>query len=93
MFWTTLDAAELAAFATGDPASARSMTFAIGDATAATLLSPTPSPFQIGDGLIGSIIAIFISDGTLENPNAGLLIGNGFDGGGGRGGLSDRRRR
>ena len=56
MFGTTLDEADLTAFATGDPASARSKNFAIGDATAATLLSPTPSPFQIGDGLIGSII-------------------------------------
>ena len=37
--------------------------------------------------IIGSIIAIFISDGTIDHPDAGLLIGNGYDGGGGRGGF------
>ncbi len=78
MFGTMLAAADLTAFATGDPASARSMTFAMGDATAATLVGPTPSPFQIG-GLIGGAIAFFISDGTEENPDAGLLFGDGWD--------------
>ena len=88
MFGTTLAAAGLSAFATGDPASARSMTFAMGNATAATLVGPTPSPF----GLIGGAIAFFISDGTEENPDAGLLFGDGWDSttpgvDGGRGGL------
>ena len=45
-------------------------------AAAVTLVGPTPSPFQIG-GLIGGAIAFFISDGTEENPNAGLLFGDG----------------
>ena len=67
-------------------------TFTGGDpAAAATLVGPTPSPFQIG-GLIGGAIAFFISDGTEENPNAGLLFGDGWDSTipgvpGGRGGL------
>src|SRR4051794_24597624 len=44
-----------------------------------------------GLGSIGSLIAVFVSNGTPEHPNAGLLIGNGADGApgqdGGNGGM------
>lgn len=40
---------------------------------------------------LGALIAVFISDGTAEHPDAGLLIGNGYQGApgqrGGNGGL------
>ena len=48
-------------------------------------------PTAAGVGSIGALVAIFISNGTPEHPDAGLLIGNGADGGpgqdGGNGGL------
>src|SRR5262249_53900077 len=47
-------------------------------------------PSAVGAGSIGGIIAIFISNGTPEHPDAGLFIGNGAAGGprpnGGHGG-------
>ena len=46
---------------------------------AAVGLSPvtSASPFD-GIPIIGPLIGIFWSDGTADNPNAGLLFGNGF---------------
>ena len=48
-------------------------------------------PTAAGVGSISALVAIFISNGTPEHPDAGLLIGNGADGGpgqdGGNGGL------
>src|SRR5688572_32237457 len=52
-----------------DPASANAA-FA---PTAATLIGPA----DLGS-LIGGLIGIFVRDGTEDNPNAGLLIGNGW---------------
>ena len=55
-------------------------------APVATLTSPANDP-------INALIRVFIGDGTADNPNAGLLIGNGWDGlpgtgqNGGSGGL------
>ncbi|HJT95407.1 MAG TPA: PE family protein, partial [Mycobacterium sp.] len=48
------------------------------------------APGDFGN-LLGAVVAIFISNGDEPGENAGLLIGNGADGGfnqdGGRGGL------
>src|SRR5438445_4680786 len=41
-------------------------------ALATPALTPSASP-------ITSLIGVFISNGTAAHPNAGLLIGNGFD--------------
>src|SRR6185312_8073368 len=41
-------------------------------------------PTAAGVGSIGALVAIFISNGTPEHPDAGLLIGNGADGGPGQ---------
>ena len=81
LFGTQAAAGELATFMGGDPAAA------------VTLVGPMPSPFQIG-GLIGGAIAFFIQPrlDLKENPDAGLLFGDGWDSTiagvpGGRGGL------
>jgi hypothetical protein len=62
---------------------------------AAALSTGTPIAALNGpaDEPINALIRVFIGDGTADNPNAGLLIGNGFDGldgtgqNGGSGGL------
>ena len=43
-------------------------------------------PTAAGVGSIGALVAVFISNGTPEHPDAGLLIGNGADGGPGQDG-------
>ena len=43
-------------------------------------------PSAAGVGSLGALIAVFISNGTPEHPDAGLLIGNGADGGPGQDG-------
>ncbi|HEX7824261.1 MAG TPA: hypothetical protein VF477_05130, partial [Mycobacterium sp.] len=56
----------------------------------AATLTPTISSAS-GLDPVSAVVRIFIGNGTAENPNAGLLIGNGFNGAagqdGGRGGL------
>jgi hypothetical protein len=55
---------------------------------AATFVVPAAAP---GTDPISALIRIFVGNGTADNPNAGLLIGSGFDGlagqNGGSGGL------
>jgi hypothetical protein len=55
---------------------------------AAALVTPAADP---ASNPVTALIAVFISNGTAEHPNAGLLIGNGYnatDGAnGGNGGL------
>jgi hypothetical protein len=53
---------------------------------------PTPPKLAAAEpNPIGSLIRVFIGNGTADNPNAGLLIGNGWDAtdaqDGGNGGL------
>ena len=52
---------------------------------AAQLLDPkrsrlpaTPTASAVGAWSPGDVISLFISNGTAERPNAGLLVGNGF---------------
>jgi len=60
---------------------------------AAALIGPsaTPAISSTGTDPISAFISIFVSNGTAERPNAGLLIGNGYQGAagqaGGNGGL------
>ena len=46
-------------------------------AVASTVASATGSAWHPGKYL-GDFVAVFISNGTMTHPNAGLLIGNGF---------------
>jgi hypothetical protein len=46
-----------------------------------------PTPAAVADQ-IRAAVAVYISNGTAAHPNAGLLIGNGFDGGPGQDGGS-----
>ena len=41
-------------------------------------LSATPTASAVGAWSPGEVISLFISNGTAERPNAGLLVGNGF---------------
>src|ERR1700751_3964839 len=55
-------------------------------------LAPMPPKLAAAEpNPIGSLIRVFIGNGTADNPNAGLLIGNGWDAtdgqDGGNGGL------
>jgi hypothetical protein len=72
----------------------------VGGTSASTLAAPAASAnlalvpasaLNSVAGLIGGVVGIFISNGTEEHPNAGLLIGNGWDAtngqDGGNGGL------
>ncbi|MEI7915686.1 MAG: hypothetical protein WCH82_13130, partial [Mycobacteriaceae bacterium] len=70
---------------------------------ASVLTQPAPAVAQVElaattDGVVGNYIGVFISNGTVDNPDAGLFLGNGYsyDGAtctgttacnGGRGGL------
>ncbi|MEI8084269.1 MAG: hypothetical protein WCI74_20700, partial [Actinomycetes bacterium] len=38
-----------------------------------------PSAAAIGGWTPGSILRIFVGNGTADNPNAGILLGNGYD--------------
>src|SRR5262249_3134906 len=53
--------------------------------------APKLAAAAAGTNPITSLIGVFISDGTAAHPNAGLLIGNGWDAtdgqNGGRGGM------
>ena len=52
----------------------------------AALIGPSAAPSIASTGMdpISAFISIFVSNGTAERPNAGLLIGNGYQGAAGR---------
>src|SRR5689334_16668191 len=91
LFAPTIFARSAAAPTGGGPAATTSgaTTFAAArtaSTAASTLAGPAASPTLVPAsalnsvaGLIGGIVGIFISNGTEEHPNAGLLIGNGWD--------------
>src|SRR5690348_6787918 len=63
----------------------------IGEAGSTTQFAAGASSSPPAADAVGTLLSTFVSNGTAEHPDAGLLIGNGYQGApgqdGGRGGL------